>query len=107
MNPALYTSRAKNPRTMRVTILDPMANTTRTVSITGIQTTKTGLLATIIPDKMTAFRPYNSDQWMENVTSSVKFNIETDGMTEEESAIFLNERKFRAEFAKLSKAAGQ
>jgi hypothetical protein len=94
-----YTSRSQgNQRTMRVTILDPLSNTTRTASITNIQVCKAGLLARTVSENFNVFRAWESDQWMENMTSSSRFNFEIEGMKPEEIEIFLNEQKFQKAF---------
>lgn len=91
-----FTSRSQgNHRTMRVTILDPLEGTTRVASITDIQPCKAGLLARTVGQRFNVFRAWDSEQWMENVTSSTRFNFETEGMTPEELTIFLNEQKFQ------------
>ena len=83
---------------MRVTILDPLSNTTRTASITNIQVCKAGLLARTVSENFNVFRAWESDQWMENMTSSSRFNFEIEGMKPEEIEIFLNEQKFQKAF---------
>lgn len=83
---------------MRVTILDPLENTKRTASITNIQVCKAGLLARTVGENFNVFRAWDSDQWMENMTSSSRFNFEIEGMKPEEIEIFLNEQKFQKAF---------
>ena len=90
---------AGNQRTMRVTVVDPCNNnSTRVVSITDIRPVKAGLLARTVGENYNVFRPWESEQWMENVTSSTRFNLEIDGMTNDEIEIFLNEQKFQKAF---------
>ena len=80
---------------MRVTIVDPCNNnSTRVASITDIRPCKAGLLARTVADNFNVFRAWDSNTWMENVTSSTRFNLETEGMKPEEIEIFLNEAAF-------------
>lgn len=80
-------------RTMIVTVVNADANTSRKTSITNIITVRRGLLARTVSEGYNVFRAWNDDVWIENVTSSDRFNLETDGMTEDEKTIFINEKK--------------
>ena len=74
-------------------IVDPMEQTVKAGRIHQIKVCKSGMLGKIEGTNFNVFRPWNQTAWMTNVTSSTRFNMETEGMTAEEIAIFLQESK--------------
>jgi len=80
-------------KTLKVKINDPILGKTFVGEIHKLKTTKTGLLGKIAGTNYNVFRPWTSNQWFTNVTSSCRFNIETECMTQEEIAVFVAENK--------------
>ena len=87
-----YTSSMNN--TLTATVLDPMSNEKSVRQIDRIVACKSGLLGKIVGTNFNVYRPWTARSvngqtiWMTNLTSSTRFNLETDGMTPAEIAAF-------------------
>ena len=73
--------------------------TQRLAQIHQLKPVKSGVLAKLVGSNFNVFRPYNESVWYENVTSSTRFNLETEGMTQNEVVAFMNEQKAAASTA--------
>jgi hypothetical protein len=74
---------------IRVQVTDPMARTTKFEYIYDVRPVKSGLLGRIVGTGYNVYRKWGHTSWMTNVTSSTRFNLETDGMTQDEMSIYV------------------
>ena len=99
MNSTQHTSRgAGMNRTIKVTIFDPIAGTTKTGSVYKLTPAKGGILGKEVGTNYNVFRPWDNrwgaNVYVTNITSSTRFELETEGMTPEEVTAFMNEAKY-------------
>jgi hypothetical protein len=88
MTPTMTTQKK---RTMKATVFSPFTQTTRIVQIHKLQASKLGLLGKIVGCNYNVFRKWDDNVWMEDVTESNRFSLETTGMTNDEINIVMNE----------------
>lgn len=90
----IVSGRSRSSRdTISVPVRDPLAGTIFKAIIYEIMPCKEGLLGRMVNSGYNVFRPWSSQVWLTNVTSSTRFNIETDGMTPEEMSLYMEEHK--------------
>lgn len=77
---------------IKARIYDPIQNIWSVATIINLVTVKSGILAKINGSNYNVFRPWNQQYWLTNITASHRFNLETEGMTNDEIDTFMTNR---------------
>jgi len=80
-------------RTLRVSVIDSETKEMSVVSIHKLVPCQEGVFGKILGNNFNVFRPWNSQQWMTNISGSTRFNMETAGLSQAEIGIVINEAK--------------
>lgn len=74
---------------IRVEVIDPETGKVTIEYIYELRPVKSGMLARIVGSGYNVYRNWEATKWMTNVTSSSRFNLETNGMTQKEIGVYV------------------